>query len=114
MRRLIAMMCILFGVLLIPLSVHVPGSWMYERLAVRAAFGERADAQQVTVVSITKPSTVTFSNGQRIDVGGSPALISTAFQIIVCLPLVGCYVFVVRRYGPEWTRGGSVRTDSAS
>ena len=104
--RPLGLMSLLFGILLIPLAVHIPGSWIYERLAVRAAFGERGRTQNVKVVSIKKPSTVTFSNGQRVDVGSSPALVSAAFQILVCLPLVGCYVFLVRRYGPQWFSTG--------
>src|SRR4051812_46787809 len=93
---------VLIGVLVV-WSVWIPRIWIYKELALRIAFGsERASQEHITVGQITKPSTVTFSNGEKIDVGMKPALFSTIFFLVAGpLVLVG-YIRLLKRYGPKW------------
>ncbi len=58
---------VLYGAVLV-----VATMWLQRHLALRAAYPDSADREGVRVVQLTKPSTVTFSNGDSIDVGPWP------------------------------------------
>jgi len=88
-------------------SLIIPTGWIYDYFALRVAFGsEQAAREHITVRDIEKPSTVTFSNGKRLDVGAKPAVISSIFRIAATIPLVVGYIFLIRRYSPKWFRAG--------
>ena len=90
------------SILMVP---AIPGVWIYNRVALGIAFGsERAAREHITVWRITKPSTITFSNGRRIDVGMTPAVVSNVFHVAVAIPLVVAYILLIRRRGPQWLR----------
>ena len=78
----------------------LPANWVYNRLAIRAAFGRDGGPParaQVTVKEVRKPHTVTFSNGVVADVGYVPGAVSSAFHVIGSLTGMGVYVWVLRR-----------------
>ena len=76
----------------------LPAAWIYDRLAIRAAFGQTGGPPPgVTVTGIEKPSTVTFSNGVVADVGYLPAAAMSAFHLVVSVVGSGCYVYKFRR-----------------
>jgi ABC-type Na+ efflux pump permease subunit len=58
---------VLYGAALVTATM-----WLQRRLALRAAYPDPADREGVHVVLVTKPSTVTFSNGESVDVGPWP------------------------------------------
>ena len=85
------------GLFLIPSLLLLPADWIYDRLAIRAAFGQDAGSlPEVTVQSIKKPSTVTFSNGIVVNVGYWPARISSGFWVVTTLAGVGVYIHGLR------------------
>jgi hypothetical protein len=112
--RSLVLTSILFGGLVLVIVLTPPTVWLYDWLAVEVAFGrERAAREHITVEYITKPSTVTFSNGERIDVGLKPAVVSTIFRIGATALLLVCYGLLVMRCGPKWFRIASTgRWDS--
>jgi hypothetical protein len=75
-----------------------PG-WIYDRVANRAAFTGQAGGPPpgVTVKSIEKPSTVTFSNGVVAAVGYLPAGAMEAFHLVVSVVGSGLYIYKFRR-----------------
>ena len=76
----------------------LPTHWIYDHLAIRAAFGRKSSSLgQITVQSIKKPSTVTFSNGVITDVGYVPAAVSSAFHVVAFVGGAGVYVYKLRR-----------------
>lgn len=84
-----------FSIWALPL---LPAKWIYDRLAIHAAFGQASGSlPRVSVTSIQKPSTVTFSNGVVADVGYLPAVVSNAFHIVVSLVGQGFYIYKFRR-----------------
>ena len=105
-RMGIVVLIFLGGFLILPL-VNVPTIWIYNHVALQIAFGpDRAARDHITVKHITKPSTVTFSNGERIDVGKGPAIVSLLFLLAAGIPLLVCYIVLICRYGPQWFRDG--------
>ena len=85
----------LFCIWAVPL---LPVAWIYNRLAIRAAFGpNRSALGPITVKSIQKPSTVTFSNGVSADVGYLPGVASSAFHLVVSVAGIGLYIYKFRR-----------------
>ena len=100
---------VLGGVALVG-SLLIPTSWIYDTLALRIAFGPvRAAQEHITVQKITKPSTVTFSNGEQIDVGMKPAVFSCIFRFGATIPLLICYLLLIKRCGPKWIHWSSGR-----
>ena len=102
----IIVLIFLGGFLILPVvnSLSIP---IYNHVALQTAFGpDRAARDHITVQHITKPSTVTFSNGERIDVGKGPAIVSTLFFLAVGIPLLVCYIVLICRYSPQWFREG--------
>lgn len=76
----------------------LPAAWIYDRLALRAAFGQTGGSPPgVAVTSIEKPSTVTFSNGVVADVGYLPAAAMSAFHLVVSAVGSGFYIYRFRR-----------------
>jgi len=105
-RRSIVVLIFLGGFLIFPL-VNVASIWIYNYVALDIAFGsDRAARDHITVQHIKKPSTVTFSSGERIDVGTGPATVSTLFLLAVGIPLLVCYIVLISRYSPQWFRDG--------
>src|SRR3954463_2250796 len=104
-RRIIALSLLLFGGLAIFILLNIPSSWIYNHLALRNAFGSERQAG-VTVQRITKPYTVTFSNGRTVEVGPTPARVSTLFHLVTAIPAVLAYFYFIKRHGPEWYRSG--------
>jgi len=105
-RMGIVVLIFLGGFLILPL-VNVPTIWIYNHVALQIAFGpDRAARDHITVQHITKPSTVTFSNAERIDVGKGPATVSALFFLAVGIPLLVCYIVLICRYSPQWFREG--------
>src|SRR4051794_32882182 len=87
---------VLIGIALVA-AINIPAVWIYEELALRIAFGpERASREHITVEQITKPSTVTFSNGEKIDVGMKPAIFSGIFRLAVTGPIMFGYYLLLR------------------
>src|SRR4051794_26284648 len=86
------------GFVLLWALLLLPANWIYGRLVVRAAFGQTgASLPPVQVVSIKKPSTVTFSNGVVADVGYFPAAVSSTFHLVAFVLGGGLYVYKFRR-----------------
>ena len=105
--RILVLSAFVLGGFAIPMLLNIPSYWIYSRLSLRAAFGSDPAARRgVTVQQIAKPSTVTFSNGKRVDVGMMPATISNLFLLGTALPGLVLYVLLLRRHGPEWFRSG--------
>jgi hypothetical protein len=87
-----------YGFFLIWALLLLPANWIYERLAIRAAFGQTSDSPPpVSVTSIKKHSTVTFSNGVVGDVGYVPAAVSSSFHIVAFVVGGGFYIYKFRR-----------------
>jgi hypothetical protein len=100
---------VMVGVALVG-SIMIPTAWIYDTLALQIAFGsERASREHITVEKITKPSTVTFSNGEQVDVGMKPAVFASVFRVVVTIPLMLGYMFLVKRCGPKWIQWNSPR-----
>ena len=96
-RQVMHASLLVFGLFLIPALLLLPADWIYDRLAIRATFGQDADSlPAVTVQSIKKPSTVTFSNGIVMDVGYWPARISSGFWVVATLAGVWVYIHGLR------------------
>jgi hypothetical protein len=105
-RMSIVVLIFMGGFLIFPL-VNVPSIWIYDHVALQTAFGsDRAARDRITVQHIRKPSTVTFSNGERIDVGKGPAIASTLFFLAVAIPLLVGYIVLICKYSPQWFREG--------
>jgi hypothetical protein len=86
------------GLFLIPALLLLPADWIYDSLAIRSAFGQDGVLlPPVSVESIKKPSTVTFSNGAVVDVGYWPATISSGFWVMSSVAGAGLYVCGLRR-----------------
>src|SRR5436309_1401774 len=81
MRKVVHASLLGFGFISIWALLLPPANWIYGRLAIHAAFGQMSGSlHPVSVTSIKKPSTVTFSNGVVADVGYFPAAVSSAFH----------------------------------
>lgn len=92
------------GFLIFPLA-NFASIFVYNHVAVQTAFGpDRAAREHITVQQIKKPSTVTFSNGERIDVGMGPATASSLFFLGAGIPLLIGYIVLMSRYSPLWFR----------
>ena len=105
-RMSIVVLIGLGGFLILPLVNFVSIS-IYNHVALQIAFGpDRPARDHITVQHITKPSTVTFSNGERIDVGNGPATAGSLFFLAVGIPLLVCYIVLICRYSPQWFREG--------
>jgi hypothetical protein len=99
------------GLFLIPALLLLPADWIYDRLAIRSAFNQDGvPSPSVSVTSIKKPSTVTFSNGAVVDVGYWPATISSAFWVMTTIAGAAFYIFILRRQIHNLV--GSVRSGS--
>ena len=84
-----------FSIWIVPL---LPAAWIYDRLAIHAAFGHTSGSLTgISVTRIEKPSTVTFSNGVVADVGYFPAVAMNAFHIAVSGVGSGFYIYKFRR-----------------
>ena len=98
MRQVILASLLGSGLFLIPALLLLPADWIYDGLAIRSAFGQdEAPLPSISVTSIKKPSTVTFSNGVVADVGYWPARISSACWVLSSLAGCALYVFILRR-----------------
>src|SRR5215469_10193654 len=85
------------GFVLIWVLPMLPAQWIYNQLAIHKAFGRDAgQLPQVTVKSIEKPSTVTFSNGAVVDVGLVPATVSSTFHLVVSIVGAGFFYYKFR------------------
>ena len=84
-----------FSIWIVPL---LPAAWIYDRLAIHAAFGHTSGSVAgISVTSIEKPCTVTFSNGVVADVGYLPAVAMNAFHIVVSGVGSAFYIYKFRR-----------------
>jgi hypothetical protein len=84
-----------FSIWIVPL---LPAAWIYDRLAIHAAFGHTSGSLAgISVTSVEKPCTVTFSNGVVADVGYLPAVAMHAFHIVVSVAGSGFYIYKFRR-----------------
>jgi hypothetical protein len=112
-KRIIALSLLLSGAPVIFILLNVPSLWIYHELAIRKAFGSERPAG-VKLVKITKPYSVTFSNGKTVDVGPLPGSASTLFHLATGIPAVVLYLFFIKRHGPEWYRLGKWRQPGVS
>jgi hypothetical protein len=112
-RRIIVLSLLLCGAPAIFIVLGIPGWWLYDELALRKAFGAERHAG-VKIERITKPYTVTFSNGKTVDVGSTPANMSNLFHIGTGVPAVLAYVYFIKRRGPAWFRRGNWARRGAS
>ena len=104
-KRTVVLSLLLSGGPVILILLMVPSWWIYNQLALRKAFGSDRP-EGVKVDHITKPYTVTFSNGKTFAVGAMPATVSTLFHVVTAIPAILWYFFFIKRHGPEWFRSG--------
>jgi hypothetical protein len=112
-KRILALSLLLSGAPVIFIMLNIPSWWIYNHIALRQAFGSERPAG-VKVEKITKPYTVTFSNGKIADVGPTPATLSNLFHFATGIPAVALYLFFIKRHGPEWYRSGKWRQPGVS
>jgi hypothetical protein len=112
-KRILALSLLLSGAPVIFIVLSLPSWWLYDELAVRKEFGTERPAD-VKVEKITKPYTVTFSNGKVAEVGPMPASVSNLFHFATGIPAVVLYLFFIKRHGPEWYRAGKWRQPGVS
>lgn len=100
-----------FGFLFIyVLLLWLSCNWVFNQVALRVAFGsECAARERITVDHVTKPSTVTFSNGQSVDVGMAPARAVVLCAGVGLIPYLLCVRYLVRSYLHPDTYDGSAR-----
>ncbi|MFZ2955929.1 MAG: hypothetical protein WA705_03415 [Candidatus Ozemobacteraceae bacterium] len=107
MKKLMVLALILIGWPVLGMIAHIPVVWVFDGLAIRQAFSaEEASSGKISVVLVSKPSTILFSNGKRVDVGEIPAVVSTIFFVILLLPLMVGYFILLKRFVPKelWER----------
>jgi hypothetical protein len=81
--------------------IWFPSAWIFDQVALRVAFTRQQLAQQrITVDYVTKPSTVTFSNGRSLDVGYRPAKASGACTLVLALPCMLFMRYFIKRWLP--------------
>ena len=74
------------------------GGWIYDRLAIRVAFGHwRVGGRAIAVTNIKKPYAVTFSNGVVADVGYLPAAAMDVVSLAGSVIGGGLYAYRFRR-----------------
>jgi len=112
-KRIIVLSLLVSGAPVIFILLGIPSWWLYDELASRKAFGADRPAG-IRIERITKPYTVTFSNGMTADVGSTPANMSNLVHIAMGLPAVLAYVCFIKRHGPAWFRSGNWARRGAS
>jgi len=81
--------------------IWFPSAWVFNQVALRVAFTpEQIARERITVDHVTKPSTVTFSNGQSVDVGYAPARPAGACTLILVLPFMLFMRYFIKRWLP--------------
>jgi hypothetical protein len=109
----LALSLLLGGGPLIFISMWLPSWWLFNCVALGQTFGpERPPG--VKVEHVTKPYTVTFSNGKTVDVGPLPAIMSSLCHLGIGIPAALAYFYIGKRLGPEWYRSGKWRRQGVS
>src|SRR5262245_13851636 len=99
LKRIAVLSLLLSGGLAVFMFSSIPSWWLYNRVALRKAFGSEVPVG-VKVEQIEKPYSVTFSNGKKADVGSMPATLSNVAHFGLGLPAVLVYFYLIKRHGP--------------